>query len=143
MMLSYSDSEVYVPSLGTIKTIDVEIYWDPIDENKTETLSWDDIKIEKLSWDEIKMVPLNTMYLINVSNFRVTLTFLTDWDPVDILDYLTISWDNNWANINPGEIIPVTMTLSASSSDAFIYYLSTMKLTDLILPSTLLLLIKT
>ena len=125
MMLSYSDYDVYVPSLGTIKTIDVEIYWDPNGENKTETLGWDEIKIEKLSWDEIKFDPLNTtVYVKSISNFRVTLNiFLTDWDHVEISDYLTISWDYNGTIINPGEIIPVVMTLSASSSDSFIYYL--------------------
>ena len=125
MMLSDSDYDISVPSLGTIKTIDVEIYWDPNGENKTETLSWDEIKIEKLSWNEIKIDPLNTtVYVKSVSNFRVTLNmFLTDWNPVEISDYLTISWDYNGTLINPGEIIPVTITLSASASDAFITYL--------------------
>lgn len=123
--LSESDFEVYLPSLATIKTIDVEIYWDPNAENKTETLSWDEIKIEKLEWDEIKTETVNTtVYVKSVSNFRVTLNmFLTDWNPVEISDYITISWDYNGTLIKPGEIIPVTMTLSASSSDAFIYYL--------------------
>jgi len=125
ILLSKSDSDVYLPSLGTIKTIDVEIYWDPNGENKRETLSWDEIKIEKLDWDEIKTGTVNTtVYVKSVSNFRVTLNmFLTDWNPVEISDYLTISWDYNGTLINPGEIIPVTMTLSASSSDDFINYL--------------------
>jgi hypothetical protein len=48
--------------------------------------------------------------------------FLTDWNPVEISDYLTISWDYNGTLINPDEIIPVTMTLSASSSDDFVNY---------------------
>ena len=71
------------------------------------------------------MDPLNTnVYVKSVSNFRVTLyMFLIDWDPVEISDYLTISWDYNGTVINPGEIIPVTMTLSASASDSFIDYL--------------------
>ena len=125
VLLSESESEVYLPSLATIKTIDVEIYWDPNGENKRETLSWDEIKIEKLDWDEIKTETVNTtVYVKSVSNFRVTLNmFLTDWDPVEISDYITISWDYNGTLIKPGEIIPVTMTLSASSSDAFINYL--------------------
>jgi len=125
MMLSHSDSDIYLPSLGTIKTIHVETYWDLNGENKRETLSWDEIKIEKLSWDEIKTEPVNTtVYVKSLSNFRVTLTmFPTDWNPVEISDYLTISWDYNGTIINPGEIIPVTMTLSVSSSDAFINYL--------------------
>ena len=125
MMLSHSDYDIYLPSLGTIKTIDVEIYWDPNGENKTETLSWDEIKIEKLDWDEIKTGTVNTtVYVKSVSNFRVTLNmFLTDWNPEAISDYITISWDYNGTHLNPGEIIPVTMTLSASSSDDFINYL--------------------
>ncbi len=125
IMLSDSDYDVYVPSLGTIKTIEVETYWDQNGENKRETLSWGEIKIEKLNWDEIKIDPLNTtVYVKSVSNFIVTLNLnITDWNPVEISDYLTISWDYNGTLIKPGEIIPVTMTLSASSTDAFIYYL--------------------
>ncbi len=125
IMLSDSDYDIYVPSLGTIKTIEVETYWDQNGENKRETLSWGEIKIEKLNWDEIKIYPLNTtVYVKSVSNFIVTLNLnITDWNPVEISDYLTISWDYNGTLIKPGEIIPVTMTLSASSTDAFIYYL--------------------
>jgi hypothetical protein len=125
MMLGQSDYNVYVPSIGTIKTIDVETYWDQNGVNKRETLSWDEIKIEKLGWNEIKITPVNTtVYVKSVSNFRVTLNiFLTDWNPVEISDYLTISWDYNGTIINPGEIIPVAMTLSGSSSDALINYI--------------------
>jgi len=125
MMLSHSDYDIYLPSLGTIKTIHVETYWDPNGENKRETLSWNEIKIEKLSWDETKTEPVNTtVYVKSLSNFRVTLTmFPTDWDPTEISDYLTISWDYNGTVLDPDEIIPVTMTLSASSPDAFLNYL--------------------
>jgi len=125
IMLSHSDDEIYLPSLGTIKTVEVETYWDPNGENRRENLTWNEIKIEKLDWDEIKTETVNTtVYVKSVSNFRVTLNiFLTDWNPVEISDYLTISWDYNGTILNPGEIIPVTMTLSASSSDAFINYI--------------------
>jgi hypothetical protein len=33
-MLSHSDDEIYLPSLGTVKTIEVETYWDPNGENR-------------------------------------------------------------------------------------------------------------
>jgi len=115
ILLSESDSDVYLPSLGTIKTIDVEIYRDPDGENKIETLSWDEIKTGTVN---------TTIYVKSVSNFIVTLNLnLTDWNPDAISDYITISWDYNGTRLNPGEIIPVTMTLSASSSDDFINYL--------------------
>jgi len=125
MMLSQSDDEIYLPSLGTIKTIEVETYWDPNGENRRENLTWNEIQIQKLGGDEVKMNQVNTtVYVKSVSNFRVTLNmFLTDWNPVEISDYLTISWDYNETILNPDEIIPVTMTLSASSSDAFVNYL--------------------
>jgi len=125
IMLSHSDDELYLPSLATIKTIEVETYWDPNGENRRENLTWNEIQIQKLEGDEVTMNQFNTtMYVKSVSNLRVTLNmFLTDWNPVEISDYLTISWDYNETILNPGEIIPVTMTLSASSSDAFINYL--------------------
>jgi hypothetical protein len=125
IMLSHSDDEVYLPSLGTIKTIGVETYWDPNGENIRENLTWNEIRIEKVGWDEIEMNQVNTtLYVKSVSNFRVTLNMsLTDWNPAEISDYLTISWDYNGTTLNLGEIIPVTMTLSAPSSDTFITYL--------------------
>jgi hypothetical protein len=125
IMLSDSGSEIYLPSVGTIKTIGVETYEDPNGVVKQETLSWDEIKIEKLDWDEITMEPISTtVYVKSVSNYRVTMNiFLTDWSPAEISDYLTISWDYEGEDMNPGEIIPVTLTLSAPSSDAFIDYI--------------------
>ena len=94
-------------------------------ETRRENLTWNEIQIQKPEGDEVKTNQVNTtMYVKSVSNLRVTLNmFATDWNPVEISDYLTISWDYNGTILNPGEIIPVTMTLSASPSDAFINYL--------------------
>ncbi|PVX26723.1 MAG: hypothetical protein CW691_00440 [Candidatus Bathyarchaeum sp.] len=116
IMLSDPEYNVYVPSLAVIKTIEVELYNSSNGENRLETLSWDELEPGK---------SINTsFYIKSVSNFIVTLNFhLTDWDPIEISGYLTISWDYNNTRIEPGEIIPVTMTLSASSSDDFIDYL--------------------
>jgi hypothetical protein len=125
ILLSGSDSEIYLPSVGTIKTIGVETYWDQNGENKIEALTWDEIKIEKDEWDEITMEPISTtVYVKSVSNFRVTMNiFLTDWSPEEISDYLTVSWDYEGEEMDPGDIIPVTLTLSASSTDDFIDYI--------------------
>lgn len=124
IMLSHSDDEIYLPSLGTIKTIEVETYWDPDGENRRENLTWNELWIQKLG-SEAETAQVNTtVYVKSVSNFRVTLNMsLTDWNPTEISDYLTISWDYNGTILNPSEIIPVNMTLSAPSSDDFINYL--------------------
>jgi hypothetical protein len=33
-------TKLHIPSLGTIRTIGVEAYWDPNCENKTEAIDW-------------------------------------------------------------------------------------------------------
>ena len=74
MMLGDSDHDIYLPSFGTIKTLDVEIYEDQTGENKIETLKWEEFKIETLNWNEIKVEPLNTtVYVKGVSNTIITL----------------------------------------------------------------------
>jgi len=125
IMLSNSGSEIYLPSVGTIKTIGVEAYEDSDGVIKQDSLSWDEIKIEKLEWDEIAVEPISTIvYVKSVSNYRVTMDiFLSDWSPEEISDYLTISWDYEGEEMDPGQIVPVTLTLSAPSSDAFIDYI--------------------
>jgi len=115
ILLSKIDN-LHVPSLATIKTIGVEAYWDLNCENKTETIDWDTI------WPgSTKNV---TFYLRSVSNFEATLNlYATNWNPANISDYMDLSWSYNETPLNPGEIIQVTLTLSASSSDSFIRYL--------------------
>jgi len=120
-----SNSEIYLPSVGTIKTIGVEAYEDPDGVIKQESLCWDEIKIEKLEWDEIAVEPIsNIVYVKSVSNYRVTMDiFLSDWSPEEIADYLTISWDYEGEEMDPEHIVPITLTLSVPSSDAFIEYI--------------------
>lgn len=105
-----------IPSLGNIKTIGVEAYWDPNRENKTETLDWGTI------W--IGTSKNMTLYIRSVSNYKVTLNLnATNWIPANISDYMTLSWDYNGTQLNPSEIIQVTLTLSPSFSNSFVRYL--------------------
>jgi hypothetical protein len=105
-----------VPSLGTMKTIGVEAYWDPNRENKTETIDWGTI------WPGSSK---NVMiYIRSVSNFKATLNLnTTNWNPANISDYISLSWSYNGTPLDPSETIQVTLTLSASSSDSFVQYL--------------------
>jgi hypothetical protein len=115
-MLLSRINNLSVPSLGTIKTIGVEVCWDPNCENKTETIDWGTV------WPgSSKNV---TFYIRSVSNFEATLNLnTTNWNPANISDYISLSWSYNRTPLKPGEIIQVTLTLSASSSDSFIRYL--------------------
>ena len=116
MLLVHSGSGVYLPSFATIQTVDVEVYWDPNCENKTELLCWDDLEVGS----SVNM----TVYVKSVSNVPITLNMnITDWNPEKISDYLTFSSDYHMQEFSPQEVIPVTLTLSASSSDEFTYYI--------------------
>ena len=107
-----------VPSLGTIKTLGVEAYWDLDLENKTETINWGTIWIG--SSQNV------TLYVRSISNYVATIHLnTTNWNPTNISDYTNLTWNYNGTPVNPGEIIQITLTLSTSSSNSFIRYLIT------------------
>lgn len=109
-------SNLTVPSLGNIKTIGVEVYWDQNGENKTETINWDEIWL-----GTSKNV---TVYVRSTSNYKITINLnATDWVPDNLSDYMNLSWDYNGTLLSPGEVIPVTITLSVSYSQSFVSYL--------------------
>ncbi len=107
-----------VPSFGTIKTLGVEAYWDIDCENKTEEVKWGEILIG--SSENV------TFYVRSISNVEATLYLnATNWEPSNLSDYMNLSWNYNGTTVHPGEIIQVTLTLSAPYSSDFILYLIT------------------
>jgi hypothetical protein len=107
-----------IPSVGNIRTIGVEAYWDLDGENKTETVEWGTI-FPGLSKSII-------LYLKSVSNVETTLNLTAiNWNPPQISDYLNLSWSYDGTPLEPGEVIQVTLTLSASSSNSLAQYLIT------------------
>ena len=109
-------TDLEVPSIGKIKTIGVEAYWDESLENKTEVIEWDIIWV-----GSSKNV---TLYLRSVSNTDTILKLNTsNWNPTNISKYMNLSWNYTGTPINPGEVIRVTMTLSILPSISFIDYI--------------------
>ena len=109
-------SNFTLPSLGTVKTIGVEVYWDQNLENRTETIDWDEVWV-----GTSKNV---TVYIRSISNHQVILNLdATDWNPTSVSDYMNLSWDYNGVLLDPGETIQVTLTLSIPSSYSFVEYL--------------------
>lgn len=105
-----------IPSVGNIRTIGVEAYWDLDGENKTETVEWDTI-FPGLSKSIL-------LYLKSVSNVETTLNLTAlNWNPPNISDYLNLSWSYYGTPLEPGEVIQVTITLSASPSNSLVQYL--------------------
>lgn len=109
---------LYVPTTGTVKTLGVEAYWDRNLKNKTEEISWRTIWV-----GSSRNV---TFYVQSISNIETTLFLNTaNWNPTNISDYMNLSWNYNGTTLNPSEAIQVTLTLTASSSNSFILYLTT------------------
>jgi hypothetical protein len=112
-----------IPSLGNIKTIGVEAYWDPNCENKTETIDWGTM------WPgSSKNV---TLYIRSVSNVKTSLHLNTsDLNPADISEYISLSWNYNGTSLNPDGIIQVTLFLSVSGDKSVSRYLVANDVTD-------------
>jgi len=116
-----------VPSLGTIKTIGVETYWDENLENKTETINWGTI------WPGTSKNA--TLYIRSISNIETTLELKTaNWTfrdsnnkivtgPSDSSPYVNLTWNYNETMVQLGETLQVTLTLSVDHSSDFIEFL--------------------
>jgi hypothetical protein len=112
-----------LPTIGTIKTIGVEAYWDPNCENKTETIDWGTMWL-----GSIKNV---TLYIRSVSNVKTTLNLTTsDLNPASISAYVNLSWNYEGIPLNPDETIQLTLSLSTSTDKSFILYLINNDVTD-------------
>lgn len=118
-------TDLGVPSFGTIKTLGVEVYWDENLENETREVYWGTI----YPGDSTDVGPL---YIRSISNLETTLHLNTsNWMFLDSDNnivaqpdsYMNLTWDHDEAPVQPDEIVQVTLTLSASSSSDFIYYL--------------------
>jgi hypothetical protein len=105
-----------LPTIGTIKTVGVEAYWDSNLENKTETIDWETV------WPgSTKNV---TLYIRSVSNVKTVLHLNTsNISPPSISEYLNLSWNYDETPLNPDGIIQVTLFLSASGDKSFSRYL--------------------
>jgi len=58
-----------------------------------------------------------TVYMRNEGNRLPTFPLTTDnWNPLNASDYLTLSWNYDGRQLNPLEVVQVTLTLTVSSS---------------------------
>ena len=121
-----------IPSLGTIKTLGVEAYWD---QNLTDKID----EHEKIDWGTLWIGSSNnvTIYLQSISNIPTTLnppiianlTFNSTnqtviLPPQNISKYMNLTWDYDASVVSPHDSIQVTLTLRAEYSLDFINYLN-------------------
>lgn len=105
-----------IPTSGNIKAIGVEIFWDKESNDKVYSIDWGTIH----SGSSYNV----TIQIRNISNFNTTLYLETVyWNPVNLSDYMNLTWDYKNQTVQPGAMVEVTLTLSVSSSSSFFYYL--------------------
>lgn len=124
------NSDIRIPSFGTLRFEDVEGYWDENLTNKTGSVAscnWG------LMWPgATKNI---TLYLRSMSNTETRFDHAeTDWALYNssnkvvpglsnITQYMWLSWDYANSTVRPGQTVRVTMTLHVSSDSALIDFL--------------------
>ncbi len=96
-----------VQSFGTVKAVNIAVYWDSNCTNATSTINWG-----MLSPGEIKNV---TVYLRNEGNVALTLNLTTqNWSPLNASNYIKLVWNREGQTIHAGSVITATLMLSIS-----------------------------
>jgi hypothetical protein len=98
-----------VQSHGTIKTVNVEVYWNSGCTNKTVTIDFG-----MLSPGTTGNV---SFYVRNEGNLPVRLGLTTqNWSPANTSSYMSLSWNREAQTLASGNLIQATLMLNVSSS---------------------------
>jgi hypothetical protein len=106
---SFTSIERPVESQGSVKTINVGVYWDG---NCSSTVSF-------IDWGEIGPGSVKdvSLFIRNEGTVAEGLFLSTDyWDPSNASEFMTLSWDYSGQTLDPFEIVPVALTLKVSPS---------------------------
>jgi hypothetical protein len=112
-----------IPTVGAITLQGLEIYGGDIKvEGENVYVDWGDLTLGASK--------NASFYVKSTSNVDVELGLnVTDWDPIGIEEYLTISWDYNGTLLSPTQEIPVVVNLHVASDGDFIDFLVTNEVT--------------
>ena len=97
-----------LPSSGTISAVNIGVY---SDSGCTQTCT-------SLDWGMVSpgSVVTKNVYVKNTGNVPVTLSMATSgWSPSNANSYLTVSWNRQGTQLNAGQSIAATITLTVAS----------------------------
>lgn len=98
-----------IGSSGTVKAINVDVYWDIEGTNVVSEIDWGSI--------EPNESVIKTVYVKNTGNTVLTLSMTySGWVPAEAGDYLTLSWDREGVTVDPDAVLAAVLTLSVSDS---------------------------
>jgi hypothetical protein len=104
-----TQSSVRIVGRGTVKAVGVGVFWD---SNCTDPVSF-------IDWGMVEPGSMNnvTVYVRNAGNVAAQISLATEnWSPSNASDYLALSWNYDGRQLNPLEVVKVTLTLTVSSS---------------------------
>ena len=105
----FMQSSVRIVGRGTVKAVGVGVFWDSNCTNPVSFIDWG--MVEPDSMNNV------TVYVRNEGNVAASISLATEnWNPSSASDYLALSWNYNGRQLNPQEVVPVTLTLTVSSS---------------------------
>jgi hypothetical protein len=104
-------SETRVPSVGTVRTVGVEAFWDINCTSRVIEINWGIV--------EPGYHVNATIYLKNKGNTPITLSLHTEnWTPSNASSYITLNWDYASQTVDAGAVIEINLTLAVSSNIA-------------------------
>lgn len=117
---------VNLPSIGRIKAIGIEAYWDKDFRNKTTAIDWGTVYVGS----RINV----TLYIRSVSNEEISLAMKPDnWvfelgngthsAPTNNTHYLNLTWNCEGKQLKPGMNASATFALAADTSSEFLEFI--------------------
>lgn len=96
-----------ISNVGSVKGIEVGIYWDSACTNPVSSIDWG-----FLDPDSSKTV---TVYVRNEGNSMVTLSEATqNWNPSAASSYMTLNWDYKDQTLSVNQVLQIALTLVVS-----------------------------
>ena len=100
---------VTLSSTGSVKAINVEVYWDFECTQVVNSIDW--------GTPEPGDSVAKTVYVKNTGTAPMTLSMsCSGWNPVEAGNYLTLSWDREGAILDAGAVVPAVLTLTVSDT---------------------------
>ena len=109
-ILGLLSSSLRINTSGMVTSVNLEVYWDSACTNKVTSIDWGIIPPGGSA--------AKTVYIKNIGNVPITLSLNTEnWNPPGAANYLTLTWNyTSGTKIQPNNVLPVTLTLTVSSS---------------------------
>ncbi len=98
-----------ISNTGNVSAVGVGVYWDSSCNNAVLSIDWGAL--------EPGVTVDKAIYIKNEGSLNVLLGMATDnWNPASASSYISLSWNRENYELDPGSVINAVLSLSVSSS---------------------------